>query len=133
MFRKSFPVKGSVKKARLYISGLGYYLSYINGKRIGDHELDTGWTDYVDRVYYSTYDVTELIQNGDNCLGVMVGNGWYNPLPLKMWGGKNIREALFYRKTRVYLSAGNRKLRWNQTDHCKRSGLEGSRWTGNPK
>ena len=94
LFRKSFPVKGSVKKARLYISGLGYYLSYINGKRIGDHELDPGWTDYVDRVYYSTYDVTEMIQNGDNCLGVMVGNGWYNPLPLKMWGGKNIREAL---------------------------------------
>ncbi len=94
LFRKCFQVKGSVKKARLYISGLGYYLSYINGKRIGDHELDPGWTDYADRVYYSTYDVTEMIRNGENSIGVMVGNGWYNPLPLKMWGGKNIREAL---------------------------------------
>jgi len=95
LFRKGFSVSGNIKKARLYISGLGYYLSYLNGKRIGDHELDPGWTDYADRVYYSTYDVTELIQKGDNCLGVMAGNGWFNPLPLKMWGGRNIRESLF--------------------------------------
>jgi alpha-L-rhamnosidase len=95
LFRKGFSVSGNIKKARLYISGLGYYLSYLNGKRIGDHELDPGWTDYADRVYYSTYDVTELIRAGDNSMGVMLGNGWYNPLPLKMWGGRNIREGLF--------------------------------------
>jgi alpha-L-rhamnosidase len=95
LFRKGFAASGNIKKARLYISGLGYYLTYLNGKRIGDHELDPGWTDYADRVYYSTYDVTELIQKGENCLGVILGNGWYNPLPLKMWGGRNIREALF--------------------------------------
>jgi len=94
LFRKSFPVNSNVKRARLYISGLGYYLSYLNGKRIGDHELDPGWTDYSDRIYYSTYDVTDLIQRGDNCMGVMLGNGWYNPLPLRMWGGRNIRENL---------------------------------------
>jgi alpha-L-rhamnosidase len=94
LFRKDFSVKGNIKTARLYITGLGYYLSYINGKRIGDHELDPGWTDYADRIYYSTYDVTDMIQNGINCLGVELGNGWYNPLPLRMWGGRNIREGL---------------------------------------
>lgn len=94
LFRKSFAVNGTIKRARLYISGLGYYLSYINGKRVGDHELDPGWTDYSDRICYSTYDVTELIQKGENCLGVMLGNGWYNPLPLRMWGSRNIREYL---------------------------------------
>jgi alpha-L-rhamnosidase len=94
LFRKGFSVKGNVERARLYISGLGYYLPYINGKRIGDHELDPGWTDYGDRIYYSTYDVTAMLQNGDNCLGVMIGNGWYNPLPLRMWGGRNIRNDL---------------------------------------
>jgi alpha-L-rhamnosidase len=94
LFRKCFTFNGKIKKARLYISGLGYYLSYLNGERIGDHELDPGWTDYTDRVYYSTYDVTELVKNGDNCMGVMLGNGWYNPLPLMMWGGRNIRKDL---------------------------------------
>jgi len=94
LFRKSFSDKGNIKRARLYISQLGYFLSYINGKRIGDHELDPGWTDYADRIYYSTYDVTGVIQNGDNCLGVMLGNGWFNPLPLKMWGSRNLRKDL---------------------------------------
>ena len=94
LFRKNFSVSSKIKRARLYISGLGYYLSYLNGNRIGDHELDPGWTDYSDRVFYSTYDVTDLIQNGENCLGVMLGNGWYNPLPLRMWGRRNIREDL---------------------------------------
>jgi alpha-L-rhamnosidase len=94
LFRKKFAVNGNIRRARLYISGLGYYLSYLNGKRIGDHELDPGWTDYADRVYYSTYDVTALIQEGNNCLGVMTGNGWYNPLPLMMWGSRNLRKNI---------------------------------------
>jgi len=94
LFRKDFLTRSKIKKARLYISGLGYYLSYLNGKRIGDHELDPGWTDYSERVFYSTYDVTDFIKKGENCLGVMLGNGWYNPLPLRMWGRRNIRENL---------------------------------------
>ncbi len=94
LFRKDFVVDGKIKRARLYISGLGYYLSYLNGTRIGDNELDPGWTDYSDRVFYSTYDITDLIKKGDNCLGVMLGNGWYNPLPLRMWGRRNLRENL---------------------------------------
>ena len=44
LLRKTFFVEGKIKKARLYISGIGYYLAYLNGKRIGDHELDPGWT-----------------------------------------------------------------------------------------
>lgn len=94
LFRKVFEVKKPVEKARLYISGLGYYLSYLNGKRIGDHELDPGWTNYQESILYSTYDVTNFIDQGSNCIGVTVGNGWYNPLPLLMWGERNIRKTL---------------------------------------
>jgi len=94
LFRKKFAVNGNIRRARLYISGLGYYLSYLNGKRIGDHELDPGWTNYAKRIYYSTYDVTSLLQEGDNCLGVMTGNGWFNPLPLRMWGNRNLRKSV---------------------------------------
>ena len=80
--------------ARLYVSGLGYYEAYLNGRRIGDYVLDPGWTDYRDRVFYSTFDVTPFLQKDLNCIGVMVGNGWYNPLPMRMWGRLNLRDHL---------------------------------------
>ncbi|MBI9017868.1 MAG: family 78 glycoside hydrolase catalytic domain [Phycisphaerae bacterium] len=92
LFRKDFVIKKTVKHARLYITGLGYYEASLNGNRIGDHMLDPGWTNYAKRVYYSTYDITSQLKNGDNCIAVMVGNGWYNPLPLRMWGRRNLRE-----------------------------------------
>jgi len=94
LFRKSFALPQGAKRARLYVTGLGYYEAFLNGRRIGDHVLDPGWTDYRKRVFYSTYDVTGLLRKGENALGVMVGNGWFNPLPLRMWGNRNLREAL---------------------------------------
>lgn len=93
MFRKEFSLN-KVKKARLYISGLGYYEAYINGKRVGNHQLDPGWTSYDKRVFYSTYDVTDLLKNGNNAIGAILGNGWFNPLPLRLWGTFNLRTSL---------------------------------------
>src|SRR5690606_22975125 len=84
LFRKEFKVRDQVTRARLYITGLGYYEASINGKRIGDHVLDPGWTAFDKRVSYSVYDLTSSLSQGKNCLGVMLGNGWYNPLPLKL-------------------------------------------------
>ncbi len=95
LFRKEFAVDGKVASAKLFITGLGYYVSYLNGERIGQNYVDPGWTDYGERVYYSTYDVTDMIKSGANCMGVTLGNGWFNPLPLRMWGGRNIRLSLF--------------------------------------
>ncbi len=77
LYRKSFVLRKDVKKARLYISGLGYYEAYVNGSRVGDNVLDPGWTDYEKKVLYSVYDVTDLLKNGENALGVMLGNGRY--------------------------------------------------------
>ena len=94
LFRYEFKADKKIKSARLYITGLGYYEASINGKRVGDHVLDPGWTNYAKRVLYSTYDVTDLIDNGGNCIGVILGNGWFNPLPMKMWGKYNLRDAL---------------------------------------
>lgn len=101
LFRKEFIVIEQVKRARLYISGLGYYEASINGKKVGDHVLDPGWTSYSRRVLYSTYDVTELLQKGGNCIGVMLGNGWYSPLPMRMWGRLNLREHLTIGRPRL--------------------------------
>ena len=94
LFRKAFNVEKPVRKARLYTTGLGYGYTRLNGKTVGDHLLATAWTKFTKRILYDTYDVTEQIKQGQNCLGLELGNGWYNPLPLKMWGWLNLREHL---------------------------------------
>ncbi|RLD80055.1 MAG: hypothetical protein DRJ10_07935, partial [Bacteroidetes bacterium] len=94
LFSYKFNIDKKIQKARLYISGLGYYEATINGKKVGYHVLDPGWTNYEKRVLYSTYDVTDLVKRDGNRIGVMLGNGWYNPLPMKMWGKYNLREHL---------------------------------------
>lgn len=94
LFRKEFTLSKPVKRARLSIAGVGYYEASLNGRRVGDQTLDPGWTKYSKRVLYSTFDVTEQLAEGQNCMGVAVGNGWYNPLPLRMWGHLNLRKHL---------------------------------------
>ena len=75
--RKEFTVTKPVAKARLYISCLGVYEARLNGARIGDAELAPGWTDYRFRVRYQTYDVLNLLNPECNCLGALLGDGWY--------------------------------------------------------
>ncbi|MHC4295774.1 MAG: family 78 glycoside hydrolase catalytic domain [Planctomycetota bacterium] len=94
LFRREFRLSGPVRSARLYISALGYVHARLNGRAFGDHHLDPIWTLPNKRVFYSVYDVSSSLERGDNCLGVTLGNGWYNPLPLRMWGRVNLRERL---------------------------------------
>ncbi|MGW0890649.1 family 78 glycoside hydrolase catalytic domain [Saccharopolyspora sp. NPDC002578] len=75
--RKDFHVAAPVVRARLYATALGVYEPELNGHRVGDHRLAPGWTDYRVRVQYQTYDVTELVRDGDNVLGAHLGPGWY--------------------------------------------------------
>jgi len=94
LFRRELKLTKPVRRARLYISGLGYYEASLNGQRVGDQVLDPGWTMYGERVFYSTYDVSQQLHKGNNCLGVTVGNGWWNPLPLRLWGRRDLRNEL---------------------------------------
>ena len=94
IFRKEFTVKNDIRSATLFISAAGYYRATLNEKRIGKNYLDPAWTNFEKRVYYSEYDLTAEIQEGLHCLGVTLGNGFYNPLPMKMWGRRNLRDAL---------------------------------------
>ena len=86
LLRKEFNLDKPIARARAYVTGLGYYELRLNGERVGDQMLDPGWTTFSKRVLYSTYDVTKQLQKGGNAVGLMLGNGWYNPLPLPMWG-----------------------------------------------
>jgi alpha-L-rhamnosidase len=94
LFRKVFNIKKDLAQARLYITGLGYYEARLNGKPIDDRRLDPGWTNYGKQILYSVFDITSLVQSGDNAIGVMLGNGFYNPLPMKVCG-VNLRDFLY--------------------------------------
>jgi len=85
LFRKEFTVEDNVVKARLYISGIGYNETYINGQKVGDHVLDPAFTRYDKTVLYQTYDVSHMLRPGANALGTILGNGWYNMPTRTIW------------------------------------------------
>ena len=76
IFVKDFNLKKQVKRARLYITGLGLYRAFINDKKVGNAFLTPGYNDYDYYLRYQTYDITELL-NGENHIEVHMGDGWY--------------------------------------------------------
>ncbi len=86
LYRKEFKISRQIKSVKVYISGLGYNELFINGKRIGDHVLDPGWTNYKKTILYTTYDVTNNFREGENAIGVMLGRGNYGMLAIDHWG-----------------------------------------------
>ncbi len=92
LFKKQLNLGKKITSARLYISGLGYYEAFLNDVKIGNNVLDPGFTAYKKQIQYSVYDVTTLLKTGKNTLGIMLGNGWYNALPLRLFGQFNIRD-----------------------------------------
>lgn len=76
-FRKEFEAGQKPEKATLYISGLGLYQLYINGRKIGDQELSPTVSDYSKVVKYNTFDVTKELNQGKNVVATVLGNGRY--------------------------------------------------------
>jgi alpha-L-rhamnosidase len=77
MLRREFQVKKDVVSARLYASAMGLYQLELNGKRVGDQYFTPGWTAYDFRYQYQTYDITPDLKTGVNCLGALLGDGWF--------------------------------------------------------
>jgi alpha-L-rhamnosidase len=84
LLRKAFMLAKPVLRARLYVTGLGYYEASCNGRRIGDRVLAPAKTNYRKWILYDTYDLTDRLGPGTNAIGIMLGNGWFNPYP-KWW------------------------------------------------
>jgi alpha-L-rhamnosidase len=84
-FRKGFTAKSRIQKARVYVAVAGLYELYVNGQRVGDHQLDPMYTRFDRRNLYVSYDVTDLLENGQNAVGVLLGNGWYNHQSTAVW------------------------------------------------
>lgn len=75
-YRNEFSVTKKVSSARVYVTSLGLYQLFLNGKKVGDELFTPGWTSYNKRLQYQTYDVTGMIQQ-KNAIGAMLGDGWY--------------------------------------------------------
>lgn len=84
LMRKDFNLHKKIARATVFITSHGLYEAFINGKRVGDGYLTPGWTSYNKRLQYQQYDVTDLVNKGENAVGVMLGSGWYRS-PLA-WG-----------------------------------------------
>ena len=103
MLRKSFPANKEVVSARAYVTGLGYFELYLNGEKVGDDVMVPNVTLYGRRddlgdigvmiednfreyrVMYLAYDITPYLIRGENVIGAMLGNGFYNPA--NYWSG----------------------------------------------
>lgn len=107
LFRNEFKLsqsKSNIEYVRLYISGVGYFVAFMNGKQISmtnNHKqtretfLDPGWTSFNQSMIYFAIEIPlSFILDSSNCFGVMLGNGFWNPLPLRFWGHLNLRDFL---------------------------------------
>ena len=101
LLRREFTLGKPVLRARLHVAGLGLCLPSLNGKRLEDHIFDPPWTAFEKRILFRTHDVTTQLTEGANCIGLALGNGWFNPLPMRMWGNLNLRNHLVTGRPRV--------------------------------
>lgn len=109
-FKKEFSAH-NVAKARLYITACGLYEALVNGKRVGNFVLAPGHTDYTKRIQLQTYDVTELLENGENIITVELADGWYRG-SCGAWGLRNQygTQTKLYAQLEITDKSGNKAV-----------------------
>jgi alpha-L-rhamnosidase len=84
-----FSLSGKAARARLYVTALGLVDARVNGRPVSEDVFAPGWSSYGSRLAYDTYDVTALLQPGDNELAALLGDGWYRGA--LVWGDRRHR------------------------------------------
>ncbi|WP_145148626.1 alpha-L-rhamnosidase [Paenibacillus xylanexedens] len=120
--RKQFNVKQSITSARIYVTALGLYELHINNTRVGEDYFTPGWTSYRKRLQYQTYDVTHMLQHGQNTLGAYLGDGWY-----RGYLGWNKEREVFGSTSALLL-----ELQIKYADGSEESILSNGDWTAAP-
>ncbi|GAB1154275.1 glycoside hydrolase family 78 protein [Paenibacillus illinoisensis] len=105
LFRKTFDIPSSLLQARLRIYSIGWYELRINGVRADTRVLAPANTPYPCRMLYDTYDVTHLLHDGENALGVWLGNGYH--FNYSRWGWKWNRDKAFIMQLDLRLEDGS--------------------------
>jgi alpha-L-rhamnosidase len=114
LLRKTFPITKEIKSATAYITSRGLYEAHINGQRVGNAYLTPGWTNYNKRMQYQQYDVTPLIAQGDNAIGVTLGSGWYRGF-IGFGGQKNLYGKELALLLQVQLQYADGTTEWIQS------------------
>ncbi|MEQ8552747.1 MAG: family 78 glycoside hydrolase catalytic domain [Cyclobacteriaceae bacterium] len=125
MLRKSFEVSKKIKRAKAYVTGLGYFEFYVNGKKMGNEVLVPNQTNYGKRpgledqyipvadnfreykVMYLAYDITHELKQGENVIGSILGNGFYNPA--KFWTSP-YGSPRFYGQVEIEYTDGTKEI-----------------------
>ena len=84
--RKVFEIVKPIRRAMVYATALGSYELHLNGSRVGEDYFNPGWQEFRKRVYYHTYDVTGMLQQGGNAIGAILSDGWYSGY---IWAGRD--------------------------------------------
>ena len=140
LFRKEFEVKGGIRSARFYGTGLGYFELYLNGERIGNDYFAPNQTNYTKRpllgtrsiaiedpfneylVMYLSYDLTPYIQRGKNCVGAILGNGFYNLI--EYWPSMGYGTPRLFGQIEIEYTDGSRHyIPTNSSWRCTKSAI----------
>ncbi len=124
MLRKTFNLRKKIARARAYITAHGMYELHLNGQKVGDQVLTPGWTSFNKRLQYQVYDVTSLLQPGQNAVGALLGDGWYHGTM-----GWETQWA-YYGKTlgllcQIQVQYANGAVEWIATDSTWKASLDG--------
>ena len=140
LFRKEFEIKKRIRSARFYGTGLGYFELYLNGKRVGNDYLVPNQTNYTKRpllgtrsivvedpfneyvVMYLSYDLMPYIKRGDNCIGAILGNGFYNLV--EYWPSMGYGTPRLFGQIEIEYTDGTREVIATDTSwRCTKSAI----------
>ncbi len=85
LLRRVFILEQPVRRARAFVCGLGLFELRLNGRKVGEDALSPSRTDFRKRVLIEAYDIAPLLNVGENAVGLLLGNGWFNGQK-KYWG-----------------------------------------------
>lgn len=122
-FGRDFSVSQDTVSAHLYITAMGLYKPFINGRQAGNDVLTPGWFSYDSHLGYQVYDIFPLLRYGENQMSILLGDGWYKGYLTSSWHRNyygNRRQLLW----EIHLRSANgtetilvsdKKCRWKKT------------------
>jgi len=124
-FRKEIELPKKIVSARIYIAAAGLFELYLNGQKMGNDMLNPMFTRFDRRNLYLTYDATSHIKQGNNAIGVILGNGWYNHQSYAEWNFENAvwrNRPAFCMEMHIHFADGTSEVIGSGTDWKTSSG-----------